>query len=283
MAVYRRESRRRPILVMVVITSLALISLDTGGNGAISSVRHGARDMIAPVQGVVDDAFHPVENVFEGVTKVDSLRDENSRLKARISELEKDLFTERAVGQQLNELQRLMDLPNIEDVTGVVARVVGGPAGNFERTLTLNKGTDKGIIVGMPIVVGDGLVGKITDASKTQSTVTLIDSPDVGVGVRTETSGAQAITLGRYGDKLLRLGFLSNPRAGISEGELVFTAGVDGAAYPPDLPVGRVVKIDRNRGELDPDIFVEPVVDLDNLVFVKALRWPPRTESAEGK
>ena len=278
MAVYRRESRRRPILVMVVITSLALISLDTGGNGVIASVRHSARDLIAPVQGVVDDGFHPVENVFDGVTKVDSLRDENSRLRARINELERDLFTERAVGQQVNELERLMDLPNIEDVTGVVARVVGGPAGNFERTLTLNKGTDRGIIVGMPVVVGDGLVGKVTDASKTQATVTLIDSPDVGVSVRTEKSGATAITLGRLGDKLLRLGFLSNPRADIAEGELVFTAGVDGAAYPADLPVGRVVKIDRNRGDLDPDIFVEPVVDLDNLVFVKALRWPPHTE-----
>ena len=70
MAVYRRESRRRPILVMVVITSLALITLDTGGNGIIASVRHTARDAIAPVQGVVDDAFNPVENVFDGVTKV---------------------------------------------------------------------------------------------------------------------------------------------------------------------------------------------------------------------
>ena len=58
------------------------------------------------------------------------------------------------------------------------------------------------------------------------------------------------------------------------------------AASPADLPVGRVVKIDRNRGQLDPDIFVQPVVDLDNLVFVKALRWPPHTapsESTDGK
>ena len=49
-----------------------------------------------------------------------------------------------------------------------------------------------------------------------------------------------------------------------------------------DLPVGRVAKIDRNRGELDPDIFVEPVVDFDNLVYVKALRWPPITNPPKG-
>jgi rod shape-determining protein MreC len=276
MVVYRRESRRRPILILIVVTSLALITLDTGGNGAISSVRHTARDAIAPVQGVVEDAFDPVENFFEGVTEVDSLKEENARLRARISELEGTIGEERAIGEQVAELQRLLDLPNIEDATGVVARVIGGPPGNFERTLTLNKGTSQGIVVGMPIVAGAGLVGKITDASRTRSTITLIDSPGLGVGVRTEQTREQAVTKGRDGDRLLKLEFLGNPRAPIAVDELVFTAGSEAAAYPPDVPVARVVKVDRNRGELDPDVFVEPVVDLNNLVFVKALRWPPR-------
>ena len=268
---------------MVVVTSLALISLDAGGNGVISSVRHAARDFIAPVQGVVDDAVHPVANLFDGVSKYDKVRAENARLRARINELEKNLYTERAVGQNVSELEALLDLPNIEDVTGVVAQVIAGSPGNFERTITLNKGTSKGIIVGMPVVVGAGVVGRVTDASATRATVTLIDSPNQGVGVRTEKARAQAVTEGRAGDKLLRLSFLDNPRADISEGEMVFTSGVEGAAFPADLPVGRIVKIDRNRGELDPDIFVEPVVNFDKLVYVKALRWPPHPESPEGK
>jgi len=282
MAVYRRESRRRPIIALIVITSLALISLDRGGNGAIATVRHAARDAIAPVQGVVQDAFHPVSNVFDGVTKVDGLEAENAKLRSRVSTLEGKLSRERGVGEEYSQLARLLDIPDVEDVTGVVARVIGGPAGNFERTLTLNKGTSQGVVVGMPIVAGDGLVGKVTDASRTRATVTLIDNPGLGVGVRTEQSREQAVTQGRSGDKLLRLSFIGNPRTKIAEGELVFTAGVEGAAYPPDVPVARVVKIDRQRGELDPDIFVEPLVDLDKLVFVKALRWPPRTSSPAG-
>jgi rod shape-determining protein MreC len=280
MAVYRRESRRRPIIALIVVTCLALITLDNSGNGVIGTVRHTARDAIAPVQGVVSDAFNPVANVFDGVTKVHGLEDDNARLRAQVSELQGKLSRNRGVGEEYSQLARLLDIPDVEDVTGVVARVIGGPAGNFERTLTLNKGTSQGIVTGMPIVAGNGLVGKVTDASRTRATVTLIDSPGLGVGVRTEKSREQAVTQGRSGDRLLRLGFIDNPRAAIEEGELVFTAGVEGAAYPPDVPVARVVKIDRNRGELDPDIFVEPLVDLDKLVFVKALRWPPRDVAA---
>jgi rod shape-determining protein MreC len=276
MAVYRREPRRRPVIALIVITCLALITLDSNGNGVIASVRHTARDAIAPVQGLVDDAFAPVANVFDGVTKVDGLEAENAQLRSRVAKLEGKLSRDRGVGEEYSQLSRLLDIQDVEDVTGVVARVVSGPTGNFERTITLDKGTSKGIVAGMPIVAGNGLVGKVTDASRTQSTVTLIDSPGLGVGVRTETSREQAVTQGRSGERLLRLGFIDNPRADIVEGELVFTAGVAGAAYPPDVPVARVVKIDRQRGDLDPDIFVEPLVDLDKLIFVKALRWPPR-------
>src|SRR5215211_5687687 len=144
MVVYRRESRRRPILALIVVTCVALITLSGRGNGIIDTVRHSARDAVAPVQGVVHDAFQPVNNFFDGVTKYDSVRDENARLKAHISELEGSLSQKRAVGEQISELEALLDLPNIEDATGVVARVIGGPPGNFERTLSLDKGTNQG-------------------------------------------------------------------------------------------------------------------------------------------
>ena len=88
----------------------------------------------------------------------------------------------------------------------------------------------------MPIVAGDGLVGKVTDASRTQATVTLIDSPGLGVGVRTEKSREQAVTQGRSGERLLRLGFIGNPRASIEVGELLFTAGRRRRGLPARRP-----------------------------------------------
>ena len=276
MAVHRSESRRRPILILLIVTALVLITV-SGSSGIVRSVRSTARDVVDPLQRGVRNALHPVTNLFDGVTKVGHLKAENARLRARVSNLEGTLSKQRAIGQEVGNLQQLLDLPNVEDATGVAARVVGGPPGNFERTLVIDKGTEQGLTVGMPVVSGtEALVGKITATTATTATVTLIDSPGLGVGVRTEKSKEQAITQGRSGARLMRLNFLGNPRADISEGELVFTAGTDRAAYPPDLAVGRVVRIDRNRGDIDPDIFVEPVVDLDALVFVKALHWPPR-------
>ena len=275
MVVHGRESRRRPVLILAIITSLVLITLDTGGNGILASVRDRVRDATAPVQDIAGKVVQPVVDVFDGVTKVGNLRTENARLRARVSQLQGRLSRERAVGAEVGELEKLLDLPTVEDAAAVVARVVGGPAGNFERTLVLDRGQNAGIDVGQTVVAGAGLVGKVVDVSRTRATVRLIDSPGLGVGVRTERKREEAVTQARAGDSLLRLGFLGNPRADIQVGELVFTAGGATSAFPPDVPVGRVVSVDRQRGDLDPDIFVQPLVDLDRLVFVKVLRPLP--------
>ena len=65
-----------------------------------------------------------------------------------------------AATRQLGEVKGLLDLPQIADYDGIVASVVDGPTGNFSRTLQLDKGSDAGIKVDMPVVVASGLVGR---------------------------------------------------------------------------------------------------------------------------
>ena len=46
--------------------------------------------------------------------------------------------------------------------------------------------------------------------------------------------------------------------------------------------MGKVVSIDRRNGDLEPDVAIQPIVDLDRLVFVKVLRWPETGGSTGG-
>ena len=211
MVVQRRETRPRSILFLAIFTSLLLVIVDSRGNGVIDSFRSVARDVIAPVQDVVNSAFNPVRDLFGGVTDFGSLKDENARLKRELDAARGKLARERAVGTQVGELEKLLDLPTIEDATGVAARVIGGAPGNFERSVEINKGTGQGVDVGQPVVAGAGLVGKITQASSTRATVTLIDSPSLSVGVRLEKSQVRGLAEGKTGERDLRLSFLQKP------------------------------------------------------------------------
>jgi rod shape-determining protein MreC len=287
MAVYRRDARRRPVLLIVVLLSLVLVTVDSRGNGLVDSLRRVARDTLQPVQSVVDSAFSPLRDASNGITGYGAVKDENALLKRRLAELQGRLLRERAVGSEVNELGKLLDLPTIQDATGVAARVIGGAPGNFERTVVINKGTSKGVDVGQPVVAGNGLVGKVTEASGTQATVTLLDSPGFGVGVRLENTNERGIAEGRTGEREMRLNFLSkllpacekdsSPDTCISDGELVFTSAVANAAFPPDIPVAKVTGIQKKTGELESTVSLRPLVNLNDITYVKVLRWPEPT------
>jgi rod shape-determining protein MreC len=288
MVVYRREGRHRSVLMLIVISSLLLVTIDSRGNSFLDSFRGGVRDAIAPVRNVVEDVFRPVRDLAGGVTDYGTLRDENAALKRKVEKLEGKISRQRAVGSEVGELERLLDLPTAEDATGIAARVVGTAAGNFERTVEINKGTSSGVFVGQPVVAGNGLVGKVTAVSSTLATVTLVDSPQIGVGVRLENSGVRGLTEPHTGERDILLKFLDTPlvkctegvpiESCISENELVFTAAVDDAAFPPDIAVGRVVRVSLRKTDLESTIAIRPVVNLDDITYVKVLRWPePKT------
>jgi rod shape-determining protein MreC len=284
MVVYRRETRRRPVLLIVAVVALVLVTLDSRGNGLIDSVRSVAREALQPVQSVVDSAFDPVRDAAEGITSYGSVKDENARLRRQLAELRGKQLRKRAVGSEVGELEKLLDLPTIEDATGVTARVVSGAPGNFERTVIINKGTGNGVDVGQPVVAGDGLVGKVTFATGAQATVTLIDDASFGVGVRLENSNDRGIAEGRTGEREMRLNFLTrrlgacnenqSPDGCITKGELVYTSAVENAAFPPDIPVGKVTEVSKRTGDLEATVRVEPLADLENVTYVKVLRWP---------
>jgi rod shape-determining protein MreC len=284
MAVYQRETRRRPVLLIVVITALVLVMLDSRGNGMIDSIRNVAREALQPVQSAVDSAFSPVRNAAEGITDYGSVKDENAQLRKQLAELRGKQLRERAVGSEVGELEKLLDLPTIEDATGVTARVVSGAPGNFERTVIVNKGTADGVDVGQPVVAGDGLIGKITAATSSQASVTLLDSPGFGVGVRLENSNDRGIAEGRAGEREMRLNFLTRrlgecnqnaPKDGcITKGELVFTSAVEDAAFPPDIPVGKVESVAKRQGDLEATVLLTPLADLEDITYVKVLRYP---------
>ena len=289
MVVYRRETRHRSIVLLLAFMSLVVLTLDTNGNGLINSLRNVTRDAFSPIREGVEDAFKPVRNAVSGVTDYGSLKDENAALKRKLANARGRLQRETAVGANVSELERLLDLPTAEDATGIAARVVSS-SGNFERTIEINKGTGQGVFTGQPVVAGNGLVGKVTRASRSVATVTLIDSPGFGVGVRLQNTNVKGLTESHSGERNILLKFTEDfkptgrkldkcaagqsPDTCISIGELLFTAATARGAFPPDIAVATVLRITRRTGDLEPTIALKPIVNLDDLTYVKVLRWP---------
>ena len=272
MAVYRRTSRRRSVLILLVLTSITLITIDarSNGGGVTRTVRDAARDTMAPVQSAVDDVLSPVADWFDGVAQSGNLKDENRTLRRELAQARGEAAQSRAVRRENEELRKLAQLPLTQNLPGVDAQVIAGSPGNFESTVTLDRGSDAGIATGMPVVTGDGLVGRVVQASRKRATVLLLTDPNSGVAVRLEKSGGTGVASGRAGSNLLGLDFV-NPSFKVTKNELVSTA--DSSRYPPNIPVGRVASVKTSPGAIEQTILVQPLADIARSSVVRVLKF----------
>jgi rod shape-determining protein MreC len=270
---YQRASRR-PILVLIVVTAVALITLDVRGSGPISAVRGGAHDIVDPVAGVLDTVFSPVGDWIDGVTSAASLKDENARLRRRLDAVRGQQAAARAAIQENKELKHLLDLPFVDGTNAVAAPVVGGAPSNFELTVQIGKGASDGVGIDMPVVTGAGLVGRVVEVSRDRATVLLVKDPQSGVAVKMERTGTTGVAKGRGDDGTLRVDFV-DPNAELTAGEVVSTAGMQNSPFPAGIPVGTVSKGTRTPGDLQQDVRVKPLVDFSHLDYVKVLRPSP--------
>jgi rod shape-determining protein MreC len=272
------------MLVLLVTTSLALVSLDERGSGIINSARRAAQDVVAPIQSLADDVFNPASDWLDGLGRANELQDQNEKLQRELDAAKAQIATAQADQSELDQLRQMNDLVNVADGDAVTAQVVGQGAGNFSRSLVISKGSSKGIALGQPVVFGvkgkAALVGTIVRLSANRATVQRIDDPSFGVGAElmpTGAEGAKGIAVGQRDSSLLRFSATDNsPTASVpKKGDVAITlGGFEDLKYPRGLVIGTVVRGVSAGGAVARNADLRPIVDLDSLTFVKVLKSP---------
>jgi rod shape-determining protein MreC len=268
--------RRRVVLVMLVLTALALISFDERGSSAIDQARSTAADVIQPVRDLSSSVFNPVTDWLDGLGRASELQSENDRLRRELAQAKTDAAAGAAARAQLKELLALFDLPQVEDYDGVVADVTGQSTG-FDRTFSIDKGTDDGIAKDMPVVVGGALVGKVYRVTSTGAVVQRIDDRQFGVGAQLldkDQLGPVGTASGQLDSRNLVFAIIEGA-AGVAmkKGEIAITNGGEKSTYPRGLPIGTVARNVTAGGSVARNAELQPIVDLDSLDVVKVLRY----------
>ena len=166
-----------------------------------------------------------------------------------------------------------------EELDPIYARVIARDPGQWFDTFSVNRGTNDGVSVGMAVVTGDGLVGRVYEAGLNYAKVlTIIDSRSAVSCLieRTRDNGICHGSLYVYdNDEMLRMNYLPDGSE-INTGDRVITSGLDGV-YPKGLLIGTVRSISRTTGEDDRYVVLTPAVDFAHIEEVLIMS----TEEAE--
>ncbi|HEX5367390.1 MAG TPA: rod shape-determining protein MreC [Acidimicrobiales bacterium] len=266
-------SGSRTRVAVLVLASVTLLAMGLRDVPVVRDARSAAARVVDPVEGVVGTVTDPVRDAWHGVTDYDEVRRENDRLRERLAGVDSARIARSDAERQLAELSASLELPFAGDSPQVTARVVSGPRSNFSHAIEIDKGTDDGIAVGMPVVTGGGLVGRVDQATADSARVEVLSDPEFRVGVRLATTGALGTARGQGDDEPLVVDSSISPSTKVPRGTGVVTSGVDRSAFPPGVPVGTVAATRKGPGGLALELDVQPLADVDQLSYVTVLQW----------
>jgi rod shape-determining protein MreC len=271
-------NRSRLLLVLLLVSSLFLITLDLRGINLAGSIRSGVTTAFSPIEGFFSKLYSPIGNFTSDVRNF-------GQSKSRITELEKEVdllksqkvLDEDTVGQ-LNQLKQVLDLAGRGEYKVVAARVINrGSTTTFKQTITIDAGSSDGISKNMTVISEAGLVGVVKSVTSNSSIVLLMSDPTFKIGVRIAGTQSIGVVSGQGGNKYLLQ--LLDATGEIKVGDnLVARGSQNGSPFVPGVPVGTVSSVQSNASSITQNADVEGASNLERIGVVAVVVSNPKQD-----
>jgi len=249
-------------IIFLIVGGVMALALGGYFSGA-SSIVSGS---LINLQAWFSSRFSAVQDFFTAPRDIASLRQRNAELEAEVAELQGQVIQLQQDVGETEILAALVDFSRTNpENTYKAAAVIGYDPSPFLHFVIINRGSNDGILRGMPVVTDQGLVGRVDAVIADAARVQLITDPASNVNIRLQNAPTEASLVGSVtGDLTLDL----IPKdVTIQKGDLALTSGL-GGGYPPDLIVGQVINIRKRDFDLFQQAIVQPVVDFNGLKIV---------------
>jgi len=275
-------------LVFFAVLSLLLLFVDARYR-YLESSRSALSVLISPIQrlaAVPGAVWQQVGDFFITQSTQHRLIAENDALSLQHQNDAAQLLQLQTLQLENQQLRKLNDLPIRKEFTSQLAEIVYAERDVFQRKVLVNKGTATDVKPGQVVMDEEGIVGQVTRVYPWLSEVTLITEKDHAVPVQVVRNGLRTILFGSGDTSQLSLRYMP-VSADIQNDDVLVTSGIDGT-YPPDIPVAKVVKIERDAAYPFAKVTCLPLAGVDShrhlLILSSLPKLPdrPAAKPAEG-
>jgi rod shape-determining protein MreC len=186
------------------------------------------------------------------------------KVKTELKEIKSQKIVNEFILSENKRLKIIID-DYVEISDEILAKVLIDKKSPFLRSIIINKGSQDNIKLGMAVLDGSYLVGKVVEVNYLTSRILLLSDLNSKVPVSIEPSGVYSILSGTGKDNGI-LQYLKNDLE-IKLGNIVYTSG-SGSLFKTGIPIGVVKKI-----ELEEEIYIKFFSDFSQLKFVKIVSY----------
>ncbi len=263
-AFLKKSNKQRFSLIVLLFFSLILIFLSKINFTPINYIKSGLNEIVYRVSFVVSLPEQNLNKSIITIKKHFSLYNNYEKLTSKVKELEGQKLNSKFLISENKRLRKLID-EYIVDSNELVAKVLLDKNSPFLKSLIVNKGSKENVKIGMAVLDGPYLVGKIVEVNYATSRVLLVSDLNSKIPVILQPDEIQSIMSGT-GKKQGELQYLKS-NLNFEGYKIIYTSGA-GGIYKSGIPIG----------ELKNDRKVDFYSDLSQLTFVKILSFRKENE-----
>jgi rod shape-determining protein MreC len=264
-----RKYRAIIIASILVVISLLVFSFYVKRSSDSGFFRKLAVETIAHTESWCRYPLDSLKAVWDRYIFLVNLGEENKRLKEKNALLTKQMVQYREEYLESIRLQKLLALKEKMNYTSVAAKVIGKNQTQVLKTILINKGTAHGLNVRLPVVVDQGIVGRIIETSWFVSRVLLLTDKNSNIDALVQRNRVPGILQGT-GTGGCSLNYVPKMED-VKIGDIIISSGI-GGVFPKGLLLGMITGVNRKESELFQKIDVKPSADVakieEVLVFV---------------
>ena len=275
----RNGGRARLLLVVLIVTSLFLITLDLRGVKVIDGFKQGTQTVLSPFQRAGAVVLNPIKDFFSDVSNLGRTDNQIEKLEAENARLKVTLLNRKNADAQLEQLKDILDLAGIAGYKVVNAKVISqGSSQSFSQTLTIDSGSKAGIRKNMTVLSQYGIAGVVKDVYPNSALIQLASDPAFKIGAR--IAGSQQIgILSGQGNRSATLQLLDNSTT-VSVGDVLLARGSSSnRPFVPGVPLGYVSRVDNSAGAIAQSAVVRYYTNFSTLGVVAVVVGRPSSSN----
>lgn len=258
-------SSRKPKKIIYVLLVLIPFVLLWAGASTKDMFKQPASGFVSWPARVLSWPIHEVRKLIHyrrNHHQLQLLQRERDALKSRLIGLEEVL-------RENNRYEKLLQFKRKLVFSSIAAVVIGRDPFSWNTSLLINKGSQDGLEIGMPVVNHLGVVGKIAEVSDTQSKVILVTDPSFQVAALGQNTRESGLLTGSLSG-MCRMKYLPEQSV-IERGHKVITSKLS-EDFPEGLLIGEVMEVTSGQNGAATECLVKPAVELNHLEEVLVIK-----------
>jgi rod shape-determining protein MreC len=264
---------------------MSIVMMVTSNQNVVKSGKGILFTIVSPFQITVHAVGSFVQNTLTSISQLKKITEERDAIRNELEQYKQILIDFNELNLENRELRKMLDLQDTIIYESVASEVIASDPGSSFGVLILNKGSNSGIKIDMPVISYVGgkkaLVGKIVEVTPLLSKVITLQNPQLEVGSIIVRNRVHTIIQGNNQKPgIVTMKYIPREYIISDQGlDYAYTSG-DSFFYPRGIEIGKIVNVYQSkRYENFNQADVQITVDLAKLEYALVLLVDPEKDN----